>query len=77
MTVCTTKQIELPPFRRRKVVADFAGGDTFSNGGVMFLELAERGLGLLRSVARGYRTPAPGKVLHGIEKLLRQRVRWR
>ena len=37
MTGCTTTELHFEPVRRRKVTANFAGGDITSNGGVMLL----------------------------------------
>ena len=75
MTDCTLSRIEFPTCCRRRVEADFAGGDISSNGGAMLLALADRRIGLLAALARRLidRRQA-GKVGHRLLALLRQRV---
>lgn len=75
MTNCTTHTISFPPCRKRLVEADFAGGDVTSNGGVLLLREADRRLGLTKAVS--LRLPderQPGKVVHKLGDMLRQRV---
>ncbi len=75
MTDCTLSKIEFPPCRRRRVEADFAGGEISSNGGALLLAAADRRLGLLADLARRLDDRRqPGKVAHGVLALLRQRV---
>ncbi len=75
MTNCTSPKIEFPRCCRRRVEADFAGGDISSNGGALLLARAERRLGLLSSFSRGLKDRRQaGKVDHRLEALLRQRV---
>jgi hypothetical protein len=67
--------IAFPACRRRRVEADFGGGDISSNGGVGLLDLAERRVGLLSDLARRLDdSRQAGKVRHGLLALLRQRV---
>ncbi len=75
MTDCTYSRIDFPRCCRRRVAADFAGGDISSNGGALLLAAAERRLGLLSGLARRLddRRQA-GKVGHKLLALLRQRV---
>ncbi len=75
MTDCTLSKVEFPTCCRRRVEADFAGGDISSNGGALLLAAADRRLGLLAGLARrlGDRRQA-GKVDHRLLSLLRQRV---
>ena len=60
MTDCTFTKIEFPSCCKRRVEADFAGGEISSNGGALLLSLADR--------------RQAGKVKHGLTGLLRQRV---
>ncbi len=75
MTDCNLSKIEFPRCCRRRVEADFAGGDISSNGGAPLLALADRRLGLLSGLARGLKDGRQaGKVDHKLLPLLRQRV---
>ena len=75
MTDCTFSRIEFPRCCRRRVAADFAGGEISSNGGALLLATAERRLGLLAGLARRLvdRRQA-SKVDHKLLAVLRQRV---
>ena len=75
MTDCTFTKIEFPSCCKRRVEADFAGGEISSNGGALLLSLADRRVGLLSGLGRRLadRRQA-GKVKHGLTGLLRQRV---
>ena len=75
MTDCTFTKIEFPSCCKRRVEADFAGGEISSNGGALLLSLADRRVGLLSGLGRRLadRRQA-GKVKHGLAGLLRQRV---
>lgn len=75
MTKCTSQMISFPPCRKRRVEAEFDGGDVTSNAGVLLLRQADRRLGLTTAVAR--RLPderQQGKVQHRLVDMLRQRV---
>ena len=75
MTDCTSSRIEFPACSKRRVEADFSGGDISSNGGAVLLDLAERRVGLLSGLARRvHDRRQAGKVAHGLVPLLRQRV---
>ena len=75
MTDCSSLSFEFPACRKRRVVADFCGGDITSNGGVVLLRQADRVLGLTASVARCLiDARQTGKVEHGFTAMLRQRV---
>ena len=52
VTDCTFSRIEFPRCCRRRVAADFAGGEISSNGGAVLLATAKRRLGLLAGLAR-------------------------
>ena len=75
MTDCTFTKIEFPSCCKRRLEADFAGGEISSNGGALLLSLADRRVGLLSGLGRRLadRRQA-GKVKHGLTGLLRQRV---
>ncbi len=75
MTDCTSTRIEFAACCKRKVEVDFAGGDISSNGGVGFLDLAERRVGLLGDLAQRLDDcRQAGKITHTLGALLRQRV---
>ena len=75
MTNCTSSSLEFPACRKRRVAADFSGGDTTSNGGVLLLRQADRLSGLTASVARRLIDARQrGKVGHRFVAMLRQRV---
>ena len=50
MTNCTRTTLGFPALKRRKIEANFAGGDVSSNGGVLLLREINRRLGLLKAV---------------------------
>ena len=75
MTDCTFTKIEFPSCCKRRVEADFAGGEISSNGGALLLSLADRRVGLLSGLGRRLEDRCQaGKVRHGLAGLLRQRV---
>ena len=75
MTDCTSLSFDFPACRKRRVEADFSGGDITGNGGVLLLRQADRLSGLTASVARRLvDTRQTGKVEHRFTALLRQRV---
>ena len=75
MTDCTFTKIEFPSCCKRRVEADFAGGEISSNGGALLLSLADRRVGLLSGLGRRLEDRRQaGKVKHGLAGLLRQRV---
>lgn len=75
MTECYQTTIRFPAVARRKIEADFSGGDITGNGGIPLLAQVDRRLGLTRAVARrlddGRRRAS---VRHTLGELLRQRV---
>ena len=74
MTDCTFTKIEFPSCCKRRVEADFAGGEISSNGGALLLSL-DRRVGLLSGLGRRLEDRRQaGKVKHGLTGLLRQRV---
>lgn len=59
----------------RQVQADFTGGQVSSDGGLLLAREVDRKLGLIRRVARRINDERQvGKVVHGAETMLRQRV---
>ena len=75
MTVCTTKTIEFSSCKRRKVQAQFCGGQITSDGGVMLLREADRRLRLTERIAPLLPDPrVTSKVIHRMLPMLRQRT---
>ena len=75
MTNCTSSSLAFPACRKRRVAADFSGGDITSNGGVLLLRQVDRLSGLTASVARRLiDVRQRGKVEHRFVAMLRQRV---
>ena len=75
MTKCTQAGFEFPPVKRRRVQADFSGGEVTSDGGVMLLRQADRLTGLMAAVDRVLPDPRDPKLItHSQLSLLRQRV---
>ena len=52
MTECTQKSFDFPVVKRRKVEANFEGGDITSDGGVLLLRQVDQRLGLTAAVAK-------------------------
>jgi len=75
VTNCTQESFEFPVVKRRKVEAEFSGGDITSDGGVLLLREADRRLGLLESINRVLHDPRDAnRIVHSQLSLLRQRV---
>lgn len=75
MTVCTQSILEFPPLKRRKIQAEFSGGDISSDGGVLLLRDIDRRLGLLKTIDAVIPDPRdPSYIVHSQLSLLRQRV---
>ena len=75
MTECNKEFIEFPSCKRRKVQANFGGGDVTSDGGALLLRQVDRRLGLtakVSAVMTDIRRRASCK--HDLLSLLRQRV---
>jgi hypothetical protein len=51
MSDCSATQLEFAPFKRRRIVSDFSGGEVSSDGAVLLLRQLERRLGLLERAA--------------------------
>ena len=52
MTNCTGKKFDFPACKKRKVEAEFSGGNVTSDGGVVLLGAVDRLLGLTAAVAK-------------------------
>jgi hypothetical protein len=75
VTDCTTTEIEFSPLKRRKVIAEFSGGEITSDGGALLLREADRQLGLIKQVdgvVEDFRRQ--DMVQHSQLSILRQRV---
>ena len=75
MPNCTQKEFGFPSFDRRKIEANFQGGNVSSDGGVLLLREAERRLGLIHALSACVPDPRdPALITHTQEELLRQRI---
>ena len=75
MPNCTQATFHFPSFDRRKIEANFEGGDVSSDGGVLLLREADRRLGLLKALDSVLPDPRePALITHRQIDLLRQRV---
>lgn len=75
MTKCYQTSIPFSPVKRRKVEADFSGGDISSNGGVLLLAEVDKRLNLSATIAKTLtdnRRRASCK--HSLETLIKQRL---
>ncbi len=57
VTKCYHTALSFPSVKRRKVEADFCGGDITSHGGIPFLSQVDQQLGLNRAAARALTDP--------------------
>ncbi len=75
MTNCTQESFNFPPLNRRKVEAEFSGGNISSDGGVLLLRDIDNRLGLMKSVDQVLKDSRdPHLTKHSQLTLLRQRV---
>jgi hypothetical protein len=75
VTECTQAQLEFPSLQRRKIQADFSGGEITSNGGALLLRQIDRRIGLtpaIASVLADERQAA--RCQHSLLSMVRQRV---
>ncbi len=76
MTKRSRTALSFPSVKRRKVEADFCGGDSTSNGGIPFLSPVDQPLGLSRAAARALTDPRrQASCDHSTLALVRQRLR--
>jgi hypothetical protein len=75
MTDCAQTSLNFPSFDRRKIEANFTGGNVSSDGGLMLLRQADRRLGLTRALDAVLHDPRdPALITHRQIDLLRQRI---
>lgn len=75
MTKCYQPEFRFSSLSRRKITADFTGGDLTSNAGLLLLRECDRRLGLSRAVARVVNDPRrASSVAYQAEQLVRQRL---
>ena len=74
-TECSPTLFEFEPVERHKVVAGFDGGIITSDAGGLLLGRLDRGLGLIRRMARCFTDRRDPRLLeHTVETLVGQRV---
>ena len=75
MPKCTQAELSFPSFDRRRIEANFEGGDVSSDGGVLLLREADRRLGLVKALDEVLPDPRdPALIDHPQIGLLRQRI---
>ena len=75
VTNCTQESFQFPAVNRRRVEANFQGGDITSDGGVLLLRQIDRHLGLSEAVGRALSDPRrQASCTHDGLSLLRQRM---
>ena len=75
MPKCAQTELGFPSFDRRKIEANFAGGDVSSDGGILLLRQADRRLGLVKALDAVLPDPRdPALITHRQVDLLRQRI---
>lgn len=75
MPDCTVEQLEFARFGRRRIQANFDGGEVSSDGGLLLLRQIDRRLGLIDAVAGALVDPRdPQRIEHSLADKLRQRV---
>jgi hypothetical protein len=75
MTDDRPSPFDLPAVRRKKLTADFDGGSLSSDGGLLLLREAERGLGIARRLAGAIRDRRdPTRIGHELPELLKTRM---
>jgi DDE family transposase len=75
MPKCTTPELSFPSFDRRKIEANFTGGEVSSDGGILLLREADRRLGLVEALDEVLPDPRHQVfITHPQVDLLRQRI---
>ena len=75
MPNCTREELSFPSFDRRKIEANFEGGDVSSDGGILLLREADRRLGLVEALDQVLPDPRDqAQITHEQIDLLRQRI---
>ena len=75
MTECNRLPVVFSSLNRRKMVADFQGGDLTSDGGLPLLREVDRRIGLIDALSAAIRDPRdPERIEHDQRTLLAQRI---
>jgi hypothetical protein len=75
VTQCNRSKLVFSSLSRKKILADFNGGQLTSDGGALLLREVERRTGLLDSLADCIADPRdPAKIRHDLKTMLAQRV---
>ncbi len=75
MPKCTQDKIDFGRLGRRRIEADFSGGDLSSDGGLLLLRQVDEHLGLSRAAAAAIPDPRdPERIRHGLRQMLAQRL---
>ena len=75
MTNCTKETFHFPSLNRRKIEAQFAGGEVTSDGGVLLLREMDRRLQLTPALSEVIPDPRnPDLIVHPQLALLKQRI---
>ena len=75
MTECTQESFTFPACRRRRINAQFDGGNITNDGGVLLLRQADRLLGLSKAAAKALDDPRRrASCTHDLPSLVRQRL---
>jgi len=75
MTNCTASKIEFLPLKRKKIEAEFSGGDITSDAGALLLREVDNKLGLLNAVDKEINDPRnKSHITHSQLSMLKQRV---
>jgi hypothetical protein len=75
VTDCTTTKIEFSSLKRRKVEAEFSGGEITSDGGALLLRAADQQLGLMKRISDVIEDPRRQELVqHSQLSMLRQRA---
>ena len=75
MPKCTQDKIDFGRLGRRRIEADFSGGDLSSDGGLLLLRQVDEHLGLSRAAAAAIPDPRdPERIRDGLRQMLAQRL---
>ena len=75
MPNCTQQSFTFPALKRRKIEAEFSGGDITSDGGVLLLRQMDHQLGLMEAIDKVLQDPRDqDQIKHSQLSMLRQRV---
>ena len=75
MTKCNRNNIEFSSLGRKKIIADFEGGNITSDAGGLLLREAEQQIALIDAIDRAIPDPRnPRFILHQQKHMLTQRI---